>query len=240
MNKPKSPRSGFTLIELLTVIAIIGILAGIIIPTVGAVQKKAAMISSVNNLKQIAIAYITFSSSGKRTRVISKGSWSTSSNRSANNMKDWAKVLAYNAQLTDASIWFIGSDENVSGYSGTLPRSIGIKDGAEFHESSEWSQIPEDIISYSAVVDMSALASPTTPLAWTKGLSLNGEWASTSPWLGEGGHMVFMDGHVEFFENLTADENKLTPGSASGTNSSTSNISVAIKTTSKTDYLLKN
>ncbi len=239
MNTHTRKRFGFTLIELLTVIAIIGILAGILIPTVAAVQKRAAMIASVNNLKQIGIAYSTFSNAGKRTRVISKGAWSTSSNRSANNMKEWAKVLAYHAQLTDASIWFIGSDENVSGYGGTLPRSIGTKDGSEFQESSEWKSIPEDVISYSAVVDMNAIAPPSTPLAWTKGLQANGEWEATSPWLGAGGHIVFMDGHVEFFENLTDDENKLTPGSASGTNESTSNINIAIKTTSKTDYLLK-
>jgi len=39
--KPSTKSSGFTLIELLTVIAIIGILAAIIIPTVGAVKTSA-------------------------------------------------------------------------------------------------------------------------------------------------------------------------------------------------------
>ncbi len=239
MKMKKSPRSGFTLIELLTVIAIIGILAGILIPTIGAVKKKAAMIASTSNLKQIAVAYATFSNTGTRARVISKGAWSESNNRSASNMKDWAKVLAYNSGLTDAGLWFIGSDENVSGYGGTLPRSIGIKNGSNFTESTEWGAIPEDVISYSAVVDMNANAAPSTPLIWTKGLSTSGTWSKTSPWQGEGGHIAFMDGHVEFFSNLTDDENKLAPGTASKTTQSTSNIEVAIKTTSKTDYLQK-
>lgn len=44
---------GFTLIELLTVIAIIGILAAIIIPTVGRVRESAATASDTSNLRQI-------------------------------------------------------------------------------------------------------------------------------------------------------------------------------------------
>ncbi|MEY4488304.1 MAG: hypothetical protein RIQ79_812 [Verrucomicrobiota bacterium] len=48
--------SAFTLIELLTVIAIIGILAAIIIPTVGRVRAKAASTKSASNLRQLGIA----------------------------------------------------------------------------------------------------------------------------------------------------------------------------------------
>ena len=51
---------GFTLIELLTVIAIIGVLAGILIPVVGMVRAKAHASASVSNLRQIHLALSMF------------------------------------------------------------------------------------------------------------------------------------------------------------------------------------
>jgi len=51
-----SARSAFTLIELLTVIAIIGILAAILIPTVGRVRESARSIQCGSNMRQITMA----------------------------------------------------------------------------------------------------------------------------------------------------------------------------------------
>lgn len=52
--------SGFTLIELLMVIAIIGILAGILIPTVGGVRKQAKVAASKNQLSNYVNAVQMF------------------------------------------------------------------------------------------------------------------------------------------------------------------------------------
>jgi prepilin-type N-terminal cleavage/methylation domain-containing protein/prepilin-type processing-associated H-X9-DG protein len=58
-------RRAFTLIELLTVIAIIGILAAILIPTVGKVRATARMTKCASNLRQIAIGNRLYAADNK-------------------------------------------------------------------------------------------------------------------------------------------------------------------------------
>jgi prepilin-type N-terminal cleavage/methylation domain-containing protein len=56
-------RRGFTLVELLVVIAIIAVLAGLATPAILRSKKKADMVKTVNNAKQIGIAMTEFDSS---------------------------------------------------------------------------------------------------------------------------------------------------------------------------------
>lgn len=58
--------SAFTLTELLAVIALIGILAGILIPVVGAARAKARAVECLSNLRQIGQAMILYSNEHKK------------------------------------------------------------------------------------------------------------------------------------------------------------------------------
>ena len=195
MKTKSNPRSGFTLIELLTVIAIIGILAAILIPAVGKVRETANKIKSASNIRSIALAYATYSTSGGRVRVLK------STSLADNTIHGVAEFLAKQSGLEDASIWMIPTDEEYVNYNGTIPSLIGFRnDDNVFELSTDWGK--NEPLAYAFALRAGGSNSvTTTPVTWTRGLEETGIWGPDSPW-GGGGHIAYLDAHVTYYNEL--------------------------------------
>lgn len=229
MLKPLRSSPGFTLIELLTVIAIIGILAAIIIPTVGTVRDKAQRAVDANNLREIAKAAMIYAADNN-DRLPDPNS-SPAPSIQGEKIFVWPGLLAKAGALTDGSLYFSKTDPKGDG---TIPTLV--LDGSDPAKNT----LNADFIARTPSIEMVGglkMSDPaTTPVAFTRGLATDGKWDNNSDGNGTsvygeiGGYIAFLGGNVQFYPDLgpTAAAGKLTQSNGKLTN----NILQAIPRTS--------
>ena len=196
---PSGRTAGFTLIELLTVIAIIGILAAIIIPTVGTVREKAQRAVDSNNLREIIKAAQIYAGDNN-DRLPDLRTIPATVLTNATQALLWPGILARNNILTDATFWFSKSDPF---FAGTYPVSIlnttdatkRTLDTTFAGKSLAWE--------FASGIKMSDGAA--IPLVWTRGLQTTGSWSLTSGvYKDVGGYVGFLGGNVAFYSTTGA------------------------------------
>ena len=212
LKTTRRPLAGFTLIELLTVSAISGILASIIIPSVGAVRisaQKAAERANLGTIGKSATIYATDNSDYLPDPLSKSGQ---SLNASGGLFK-WMLLLARAGTLTGPSFYFSKIDQpqyqcRVEDLPGTI------------YNPTNHLALATGIGTFTPNVELvGGLKTdylPTTPIAFIRGLRTDGQWDKDQGVYGEsGGAIVFLGGNVQQYTSI---DSKLTRPSGKPTN----------------------
>ncbi len=193
-------QSGFSLIELLMVLGVMTILMGMLIPSVGVVREKAQRMATGQKLRQIGIAVATYQNTTGRSL---RGS----------DLGDWMARLASETGVRDGELYIFAEDPLMNQVVKEIPPVLVQPDA-----NGTWQEVQgfEDWpIGVAVVSGLNTLANAsTTPVAWTRGLESNGRWQGLEGnrpgvYGDDGGYIVFMDGHIEFHNDLALDGGRL-------------------------------
>jgi prepilin-type N-terminal cleavage/methylation domain-containing protein/prepilin-type processing-associated H-X9-DG protein len=196
-------RAAFTLIELLTVIAIIGVLAAILIPTVGRVRQVAQRAADASNLREIGKAALLYAAEHQDRLPDPLIATASSGPNSPSRYFSYLTQLATAGGLDEASLYFSRLDPLYDG----APVSR-VLDPADTSRGTLNADLLARIPSVNLVGGLRLSDPGTTPLAFTRGLTASGAWNTTATdsnqgaYADGGGHVLFLGGHVQYYRRI--------------------------------------
>jgi prepilin-type N-terminal cleavage/methylation domain-containing protein len=199
-HSPRS-RSGFTLIELLTVIAILGILAALLFPTVGAALDRAKRSADGANVREIVKAAMIYASDNS-DKLPDPATIPAATLNAPQRAQLWPGIIARNGILNDPKVYFSKLDPF---FSGTFPISIinsNLASTAAKNSLDNTFTQGGVSPSYEFVGGLKTSDPATTPVVYTRGLLANGNWSVTSgTYKDTGGYVGYLGGNVDFVPN---------------------------------------
>lgn len=204
-NTPRKRLGGFSLIELLTVIAIIGILAAIIIPTVGKVRETAQRTVDSNNLREIGKAAAIYATDN---RDVLPNPGSSRPVNAPTQYWQWLGQLARYADLNDPNTYISKIDSAIDPAAAGAVLTVLDPQAPAPTVLTAFSNLRTT--SFNVVAGLRLSDPSTTPVAFTRGLQTDGTWNGTAAdgdiargvYSEAGGHIVFLGGNVQFASNL--------------------------------------
>jgi prepilin-type N-terminal cleavage/methylation domain-containing protein len=196
--------AGFTLVELLTVIAIIGILAAIFIPTMGSAMDKAKRTVDQTNMREMVKA-ATIYAQDNDGHLPDPATVPTTTLTATQRALLWPGVLAKNGILTDPKTYFSKLDVN---YDSRNP-PLSIINTTDVNKRSLDNSFVGKSLAVEMVGGLRSSDTPTTPIVYTRGLGTAGTWnINSGVYKDTGGFIGFLGGNVEFYANTgTANTN---------------------------------
>tara|TARA_A100001037_G_C15068339_1_gene598165 strand:+ start:469 stop:1224 length:756 start_codon:yes stop_codon:yes gene_type:complete len=215
MNKPTNKNQGFTLIELLTVITIIGILFGIAFKGADVALTAGAKAKQSSNMRNILQAYKSYHDENgpivediQEQEMVNTDDDEISYSNGTNH--DWAAVLAdVNKEMNDATVWLSKRDkgakkENRKHKAKYVLDPAADEDNPEIDEDFQNSILCFNM--FAGLEESEQDGASGTPVMYTAGLDEQGNWSKKAPNGKSGGHIGFMDAHVEAFKKITEDD----------------------------------
>ncbi|MFH1497811.1 MAG: prepilin-type N-terminal cleavage/methylation domain-containing protein [Verrucomicrobiota bacterium] len=204
---PRKSAEGFTLVELLTVIAILGVLVGIVIPVVGKVRENGRQAVCASNLRQIMGATLLYSQDNNGALPLVVGPASLGEGRRwAPQIQPYLNPSAAARSIDPMSVFKCPGDDVVranasAGDSTWCSYGLNIR----VHAAGNWQKPTPKKFSIipnpsRTILYGDAWHSTNTVLASLSLLTFMGDFHGD----GRGSNYVFADGHIAFMTRAAA------------------------------------